>query len=195
MLLVVILLYSLAGIFEAAGLLLAGRGFYRTWSEFGTGESLRGVTLGPVARRASAGVAWVEHWVSRLLRRPVSARVHAVAADATIHMTARVTARVDFGPLPSVLEDPEQFAAEVHRRIQSLHEKVQATQDSIGDESGAREQEAAELRSQLDARAGEIEQLSKTVAVGGLVDQIYGWLLIVAGVALGTLGNLIQAAH
>jgi hypothetical protein len=47
MLLVVILLYSLAGIFEAAGLLLAGLGFYRTWSEFGTGESLRGVTLRP----------------------------------------------------------------------------------------------------------------------------------------------------
>ena len=52
-----------------------------------------------------------------------------------------------------------------------------------------------ELKSQLDDRALEIERLSKEVAVGGLVEQIYGWSFIFLGTALGTLGNIIQAAQ
>ena len=62
-------------------------------------------------------------------------------------------------------------------------------------EAQAREAMVKELKSQLDDRALEIERLSKEVAVGGLVEQIYGWSFIFLGTALGTLGNIIQAAQ
>lgn len=51
----------------------------------------------------------------------------------------------------------------------------------------------AKLDDRLAARIHEVEGKSKSVAVGGLVEQVWGWLFILTGLVLGTIANIMSA--
>ena len=129
----------------------------------------------------------------RLLGRPPPKVTGTFAATvgATSSLSAR--GRVRFGPLPSITEDPEGFAAAVDERLRRVHDQVQTVQEATADETTARTTEVSTLREDLEGRLTEVEGLSRSVAVGGLAEQVYGWFFVVVGVALGTLGNVIEA--
>lgn len=189
------ILYVVALGFELAGLRMAWRGFKLTWSEYGPEGATYGTEVIPLRRWAAGGWAWVVSWVRRLLRLSQSVTVDAIPAEGAAFGTAefRASGTVGFAPLPSVADDPEAFAAEVDRRIRAVHLKAQEVEESVSEETSAREKADTDLRADLDARTEEIEHLSKSIAVEGLIMQGRGWVLVFFGVALGGIGNVVQA--
>lgn len=189
-----IVLYVVAGIAEVVGLLLALHGFRRTWAEFGsTDHGLRQAVIAPMAGLTQRLVDQLEARLRSLLGRPRNVTIHASTVE-SISLVDRPSVRVTFGPLPSITDDPEMFAVEVHRRVQDIHEKAQGAQEAAQSEAVARDAVMKALQRKLDDTTREMESMSRTIAVGGLVGQIYGWMFIFIGTALGTLGNIIEAA-
>ncbi|MGY4768965.1 hypothetical protein ACXC9Q_18795 [Kribbella sp. CWNU-51] len=191
----VIVLYCLAGLFELVGLALAFHGFDRTWKEFVHDE-----TLGSAFRRSSLlavrrSAAAADRWGRQVLHIKGRAKVVQGVAMSSMRMTSRATGRVSFGPLPSIVDDPQGFAEEVHRRLQRAHATGQDAQEAIADEREARVESVSALDRRTQARITEVAGKSENIAVGGLVEQIWGWLFILAGVALGAIGDIVQAAQ
>lgn len=191
---VIVLAYCLAALFEAVGLTLAFIGFNRTWKVFVDTETLP-TAVGRSSRSAvrSSAVA-AGRWGRNLLHLK-SRPKHVVATGATVSARATVSAtgRVSFGPLPSIDDDPQGCADAVHDRFQRVHSTAQDAQDAIADERKARAETVAKLDDRLAARIHEVEGKSKSVAVGGLVEQVWGWLFILTGLVLGTIANIMSA--
>ncbi|MBM7783675.1 hypothetical protein [Tenggerimyces flavus] len=91
--------------------------------------------------------------------------------------------------------DPYKFAAEVRNRLQRVHDIAQDVREAVVAERTARTESVSELDRRMTERIAEVAGKSESIAVGGLVEQIYGWLFIVLGVALGTIGNIVQAVE
>lgn len=189
-----VVLYVAAGLCEALGLYLAARGFRRTWREFGTEERFTAVVLRPIAEPTRDIVRRIDSRARRLLGRPPRKVTGTVSGTAGITFSSSMRGRVRFGPLPSITDDPEGFAAAVDERLRRVLDQVQTAQEATADETTARTKEVSTLRGDLEGRLNEVEGMSRNVAVGGLAEQVYGWFFVVVGVALGTLGNVVQAA-
>jgi hypothetical protein len=189
----VIVAYSLAGLFEVVGLALAFIGFNRTWKVFVDTETL------PTAFRRSAvaaiqrAAADADRWVRNVLRMKAKTKVEGIDVASEMNMTGQLRARLTFGPLPSIEADPQRFAAEVHRRLQQVLSMAQDAQDAIADEREARTDSLGKLDDRLLARINEVAGKAESVAVGGLVEQVWGWIFVLAGVALGTFANILAA--
>jgi len=190
----VVVLYAVAGLLEAAGLVLAFLGFRRTWAEFGTGEPLTKV----IARRSRQAV----HSASTALRRaakrligrpetpsPITAHVGLVTGSATLSGTGIVTS-----PLPPVNDDPERFVAALEKRLSEVHSTAVKALSASEKESAKRTTAVDDLRADLVQRIDSVESVSRSIAVGGLVEQVYGWSLIFFGFALATIGDILQVA-
>lgn len=190
-----IVLYALAGAFEMVGLALALHGFKRTWAEFVEGEPLSSAFARSSWSAVQRSTDAVNRWSRRVLRLKGRPKVVKLGIASEVHTTGRLTARVSFGPLPSIENDPAGFAEETHLRLQRLHATAQDVQESVADERLARVEAVSELDSRTATQITELAGKSESIAVGGLVEQIYGWFFIVAGVALGTIGNLVQAVQ
>ncbi len=191
----VIAMYVLAGLFELVGLALALHGFKRTWTEFIEDEALSAAFARSSWSAIQRSAATANRWGRRVLHIKSKPKVVQVKAASSIGVASRATARVSFGPLPSIVDDPHEFAEEVHRRLQRVHATVQDAQEAIADERTARVESVSELDRRTSARITNVAGKSKTIAVDGLVEQIYGWSFIVVGVVLGAIGNIFQAVQ
>jgi hypothetical protein len=127
----VVAAYIAATVLEVVGLGLAAFGFVRTWRENAIGRDYWQPYKDAWARVAD-GVAATARKI--LGRHPA----HVVGAGATTTARATVTGRatVTWGPLP----DPgnaQEFAAEVHERLNVLRLAIQNGQDALLDERKA----------------------------------------------------------
>ncbi len=102
--------------------------------------------------------------------------------------------RVTYGPLPSPVDDPRAFASEVERRINHVHKQVQDAHDQLVDETRAREEAHRQARAELEDRIARVEGMSRSIAVGGLREQVYGWTCIAVGFILQVAATFMQAA-
>jgi hypothetical protein len=188
----VLWLVIVAGVCEAAGLGLAAHGFRRTWREFGTGEKFSVVVWQPIADRLRHGRDWTGRTIRKVFRRPPQpGTIQAEGASSRKRMMAWQV-REGFGPMPP-LERPDDFVEALQQRLQRVYDVAQQAQATATVEREDREKAVSQVRSEFNDRLGEVEQLSRTVAVGGLAEQVYGWSLVVVGVVLGTVANAFQA--
>jgi hypothetical protein len=72
---------------------------------------------------------------------------------------------------------------------------VQDAQEGVVDEREARADAVSALDRRTEAHIAEVAGKSHSHAVGGLIEQIWGWAFILVGMVLGTIGNIIQAAQ
>jgi hypothetical protein len=108
-------------------------------------------------------------------------------------VTAEASGTVAVGALPSITDDPEAFAAQVHDRLQGLDEKVQGAREFTAAEIRTREEAITGLRKDLTVAVDRVKRLAESVAVDGLVLQGRGWFLVLVGVLLGGIGNFVEA--
>ncbi|HEX9362401.1 MAG TPA: hypothetical protein VGA47_01300, partial [Candidatus Dormibacteraeota bacterium] len=134
----------------------------------------------------------VNRRVRQVLRRRGGPTVVGAGGIASAAAFGTARARVGWGPLPSIEDDPQGFAAEVHNRLQRLHNQTQDANESIADERTERERALSGLDRQISGRVSALESQTKSIATDGVVEQIFGWIFIVAGVILGTVGNVLQ---
>lgn len=174
---------------EAVGLGLAAVGFRRTWREFSTGGRLFEPEL-DWARRTWRSL---KQRARSVLRQPRQPHVHAVSAHDTMGMSDSVSVRLRLGPLPSVANEPVRFREEVERRIGDLRATIETLGEQLSKETRNREAADADLTDSLRAQIGHVENLSRSIAVSGLREQVYGWSCIALGLALQTVAAFISA--
>ena len=123
-------------------------------SEFGSSDhGRRQVVLEPVGAASKRLAGRLQARVSALLGRLTSVTSHVGATWDTLSVVDTARVRVTFGPLPSLSDDPEAFAVEVHRRIQTAHGTAQVAQVAAQDEAVSRATEVAALQQTLDETA------------------------------------------
>lgn len=188
-----IALYFVSGVAELLGLFLALHGLQRTWAEYVQSESLAAafsrLTLSNVSRFGSAA----NRRIRRVLHLKGAPQVVGAAGIVSAEMVGTARATVEMPPLPPIETDPQGFATEVHRRLQRLHSETQKAQESIADERTERQRTLSGLEERLTGRVSAVENQTRSIAVDGVVEQIFGWIFIVVGVVLGTIGNVLQA--
>jgi hypothetical protein len=172
---------------ELIGLACAAVGFRQTWYEYARGEPFLEPMLRPVTSRARA----VQNRLRKLLRRPGKPHVVQASAVSAVGFVASATARVGWGPPPDPTTDLAAYAAEVTRRINELHEKVQQQREDLAAETEARKTAIGDARAALTAEIDQVRALSRQVAVGGLRLQAAGWAFLFVGLILGAIGNAV----
>jgi hypothetical protein len=177
---------------EAVGLVFAVVGFVKTWRDFSTGGRLfeKDIARLRAARQAAQRAA---QRFGRRARRPQSAKIHAVTGTDSARAIDHARARVTFGPLPSPTNDTQAFVSELERRLNVVRLDVQHARERIYDESEARKAADREVSSELRALVAEVEHMSRSVAVGGLREQVIGWSCIAVGFVMQTASNVMQA--
>jgi len=167
---------------------VAAHGFHQTWSQFSSGDKFLAPVTAAVRRQGAA----VRRIADRLLRRHRSVTVQVGLAD-DVGLTDSVRAVKAYGPLPSIADDPDGFADLVGKRLAELLERVQAVDHRLSDQVAAmQERGERDLRDVRD-RLAHIEAISRSVAVGGLREQVFGWALIVVGFTVQGIAQFAQA--
>jgi hypothetical protein len=178
----------IAFVLEAVGLVCAAIGFSQTWHEHAGGQDF----WAPVKERLSR--SGLNRWVGRLLHRSKSVTV-GLGLASEMNMTGSIRGKVTPGPLPDPASDLPAFADRVEHYIQQLYEMTQRTHDALADETEGRAAAEKDIRNRITAEIERVEGMSRQVAVGGLRLQVVGWTFLFAGLVLGTIGNIWQAAN
>ena len=172
---------NMAGIaLQVGGVLVAGVGVWRTWREFGAGESF----FEPITSLAYWMVAR-----SRSLARRIATRLGRKPAPQTISIQGigsaeafgSATLRVGWPPLPT---DGELALAELHRRTKLISEGLANAEERLGQAVQVNRDEVAALRRRISEVADQLGHQSRRVAIGGLRYQALGLFLVSAGLAL-----------
>lgn len=179
-----LIVFGVGAALEVVGLSVGAVGFHKTWQEFSTGDRR---FLQPEIERLRR----VPAWARRVLRRRRDVVVHPAAIESTVSSGVS-SLHVTMGGLPSIAEDPEFFASEVQRRLRELHEESQRRpRESPLNPLRAR-LPLASLHTQLAERFSHAEGLSRSIAVGGLRQQVFGWLLIAVGFTVQAVATFMQ---
>jgi hypothetical protein len=184
----VIALLLLAAALEITGLWLAAVGFKRTWREHAPGQDF----WQPMKARARSTRQGAVRRIRQMIGRPAPA--HVTLGTATIALSAvalDARGRVTWGPLPDPSDQPA-LVAELHQRINDLHAALQQAQHDLIDERNARETGDEAAHTAMRAEVETVVHSTQRVAVGGLRLQVAGWLLVLAGIIVGTIANIMQ---
>jgi hypothetical protein len=181
----VITIYVLAGGLELVGLAFAGIGFIDTWRSHGAGGSLVKAMLRSLGRVLANGL--------RKIGIPVrqDATVRAGSIEGKVRFGSHAMA-AGYSPLPDPTVDMDGWMAAVEDKIEHLYAAAFQNARTVQKEIAERESATESLRTELTARADELERRSKAVVVDGIELQAWGWLLLFGGVILGTIGNLLS---
>lgn len=170
---------------EAGGLTIGAVGFSRTWREFSTG--------GRLFERDHQRFRRMWHAFARRVLRRRPARTIPIGAAIELNWSMQANLQVAFGPLPSLAESPLQFVWEVERRLNQVHDIVQDLQQKLLLEAGVRKSADEDLRKDLQTQIEMAEAMSRSIAVGGLREQVIGWSCIAGGFLLQVVAALMLA--
>jgi len=172
----VISLFATALAAELAGLILAADGFRRAWREFRRpGDDLWGSVAAPV--RAKIRTAYVR--LRNLVGNPAAGPTEpAGSADGAVAPSTN-----DVG---AFMEQLNRRVAELNDRIERAERRLQANAEA----SAARHAEVTETI--IRDRAHAHEEV-RSVAIGGLREQVIGWVLIVVGTVLAGIGDILNS--
>jgi hypothetical protein len=95
--------------------------------------------------------------------------------------------------LPSLTDEPEEFARIVQLRLTDLLDRVQTTAYRLEDVTEAAADRNRDVRREIAQLRAEAQGTVQRIAVGGLREQFVGWLFLVAGVVLQAIGQAMQA--
>jgi hypothetical protein len=181
--------FGVGAVLEVFGLSIGAIGFRKTWREFSAGGRL---FEKDIARLKRVGHR-MQRVMRRVLRRPQSGVLHSRTVTDSAGVTDRASGTVTYAPLPSLTSDPQAFAQEVQRRINAVHDAAQKAHKRVTDETEAREAADRQLRSDLSAQIVKVEGMSRSIAVGGLREQVVGWSCIAVGFILQAISTFLQA--
>ena len=185
------LLLNIAGlVLEVAGLGLAADGYRRTWRDFRNPDD---EFLAPVANALKAASRRAYAGIRRLIRRPIPPRTVALTAASMAMATSTARATVMWGSFPSIKDDPVGFAETVELRLRTLHRELEEARDRLHDDAEAGKSRHTELMRLVEQAKTDAQGDVRTIAVGGLREQVAGWTLIVLGVIAAGVANIIQA--
>lgn len=187
----VILLYVGAVVAEVTGLALAAHGFRRTWLEF---RDPQDQFIAPMITPITAKVRVAYVRVRTLVGRPISPKTLSVGGASMIVAAGSARVTVTWAPLPSVSDDPAAFMETLDRRLSELNNRVQDAEERRHADARASVAQHAEATRAIDQVRQEARGQVRTITVGGLREQVVGWLLIVAGVLAAGIGDIISAA-
>lgn len=176
-------------ILEGIGVGLALWGLHRTFREL-AGESEfeplwgfgRRVRLR--SRQLAAAVA------AKLGRRPASRHMVGGSLSLSLSGSVRTRGRAGFGEVHDWWR-PWKAIPELDQRTRDLANRVADVRDKAEDEVERLDKDIAELRTELRAEAGRIEQFTKRVGTIDVRHQMAGLALVVAGIAFQAWAVLI----
>ncbi len=178
------MLEGLSLAFQAAGLLIAVIGLWRTWSEF-AGEGL----LAPLIGRIRVLLAPAESWLRRLLGRPKTAWIH--AGDAvTFEDSATARIRVGYPELPSGTSQRVAIA-ELDRVLRHLIDTVTSHQEQTDVSLGELRQQATDLHEELHGIVLDLIAQDRHIATEGLRLELVGLALVAVGLVFQAASQII----
>jgi hypothetical protein len=172
-------------LFQIIGVGVTVIGFRRTWREFASGP------FPPKQWVIVHGRAFAE-WVRRVILRRQQPKIvgSGVAVSGGGAFTAR--GRIGWGPLSGKTAKAQ--IIELEQRVKDLANSAFNKTDALEDSVVAVRRDIADVASRLDEAAAKLEQQTRTVAVGGIVWESFGLLLVVIGLALQAVGFVFGGA-
>jgi hypothetical protein len=162
---------------QLAGLILAADGFRRAWRQFRRpGDDFWGPL--PVPIKSKARVAYRR--IRRLIGKPV-------APPAGTGGSTRAS-----GSIPS-MNDPGAFMEHLNRSLAELNDRMQQAESRIQANAGASAARHAEVTEEIIQDRQEAREQVRIVAIGGLREQVIGWVLIFAGTLSAGIGDLLNS--
>jgi hypothetical protein len=172
---------------EVVGLLIVGREFVFTWQDHAQGETF----LAPAWNALRQIVLKIRDLAGKLAvwRRPRTKTISATIT-ASLNITGNLRITKSYGPLPSIREQPDEFAELVQSRLAELLDKVQKVEHQLTDEVEAIRSENTSVANHTANRFAEIDNTIRSVAVGDLRVQVVGWFLVLFGMLLQAISTL-----
>jgi len=183
---VVAYLFTVVGfLFQIVGLVVTAIGFRRTWREFATGPFPPRQWL---LVRGRGFAAWFRRVI---LRRP---QPHIAGSGIAVGGGGAFIARgrIGWGPLSGKTARAQ--ILELEQRVKDLANSTFNKTDALEDSVAAVRRDIADVASRLDMAAARLERQTRTVAIGGIVWESFGLLLVVIGLALQAIGFVFGAA-
>ncbi|MEU8232834.1 hypothetical protein AB0C12_24905 [Actinoplanes sp. NPDC048967] len=172
------------GLAEVGGLWVAALGFRRTWRDF-SGEQQRFLpSVTPTLDRLTT-------WLTRLFRTGLPDRATAIDLSGSVHFSDTATATMTYARLPSIADDPAGFAQMVQTRVDGLLQRTDELAAGLARATAAADARQRELTAVVEKLRAEAESRVRQIAVGGLRAQVLGWLMLIIGVVLQTVGNIV----
>ena len=187
----VIVLYSAALAAEVIGLALAAHGFRRTWLEFRRPDDQ---FFAPITETAKTKAREVYIRIRRLIGKPVPPITIEAQSALSSSSAVAVDLTLAWGYLPPVDEEPKAFMDALNRRLSDLNNRVQEAERRLHTEAEAAKTRHAETINEINEVREEYRGQVRTITVGGLREQVAGWLLIVTGVLAAGIGDIISTA-
>jgi len=191
MIVAMVALYLIAASLEVVGLGMAYAGFAQTWGEFGRGGKFHHMLAREFSSHAGKAGRRAKHLWYRLIRKSVDQTIHVGSAQASVSVGGVAVGHAS-EPLPSFGDDPEAFARAVGARLSKLEGDAALGKSALDREREQRKQQDVQITREFDNRVGQLEHLSKKVAVDGLFLQFSGWVCILLGVILGLVADLLS---
>jgi hypothetical protein len=119
---------------------------------------------------------------------------HIVGSGIAVVSGSAVSARGRIGWDPLSGKTAKAQILELERRLNDLASSTFNKADALEDSVAAVRRDAADVASRLAEAAARLEQQTRTVAVGGIVWESFGLLLVAIGLALQAIGFVFSAA-
>jgi hypothetical protein len=181
---VTVILFALALVFELCGLGIGAVGYRRTWRAHARSEEF----LGPMK-------TWPKRFgrfVIRLFGRGSQETRQRTGDELAIGVEEALSATAEWGPLPSI-DDQDAFRNEIQRRFNVLLQEDRDIYQALGAEQQTRDAGDRTVHADLAPDIAQVRADTRDLAVGGIRLQFVGWLLLLAGVSLGSIVNIIDA--
>jgi len=169
----VIILFAVALAAQLAGLILAADGFRRAWREFRRpGDDLWAPIAAPIKSKARAAYVRMRRLIGKPVARPEAA-----------HAPVAVPSMNDLGA----------FMEELNRRVAELNDRMRQAESSLQANAEVSAARHAEVTEAIVHDREEAREQVRSVAIGGLREQVIGWVLIFAGTLAAGIGDLLNS--
>ncbi len=177
----VIFLFAAALAAQLAGLILAADGFRRAWREFRRpGDDLWAPIAAPIKSKARAAYVRMRSLIGKPVARPQAA--HAPVAEGTAS-----------GSPASSMNDLGAFMEQLNRRVAELNDRMRQAESSLQANAEVSAARHAEVTEAIVHDREEAREQVRSVAIGGLREQVIGWVLIFAGTVAAGVGDILNA--
>ena len=178
-------LILLGFIIQALGVAVTAYGATNTWHDYATEPF-------PPKEWVLVRVRRFNAWFQRIVLRRRQRQIVGHGAIVTGGGAIRVRGHMGWGPLTARTAKAQ--IAELEQRMKDLANSTFTKTDALEDSITALQREVAGVGSRLDETTVRLDRQTRTVAVGGIVWESFGLLLLVIGLAFQALGFVIDAA-
>jgi len=169
--------------FQAAGVAVTAYGARKTWQEWATAPF-------PPKRWMVHTMLRFRYWLERVVLRRPPRTIVGSGVVVSVGGSVNARGRIGWGPLQGKTAKGQ--IAELDIRLRDLANSVFNRADALEDSVSEVRRDLAAIGWKLDETAADLKRQTRRVAVGGIVWESFGLLLVVVGLTLQALGFVVD---